>query len=233
MGYLSLLLWNFTEIIVQGTQVGLPLLIFVYKDVNSLFINSTNNTTQSFVETSHRYSWHKRPTVFQYYQYSRHATANFSWQGPIDVSFDIRPTDFYYSLRHNTHLEVELCPLTLFYDTQLSNLSLITWIAVFYLQIHLSAAVADRLDLYFWSLNNKWRLTSTTNQLCEQETFMLLPPPPSQPRVTWSFVKVSTNQVWAVCSKCYPASRIPCRFPVFSPLSRVYICMVPPPAFVS
>lgn len=139
MGYLSLLLCNFTEIIVRGTQVGLPLLAFVYKDVNSLFINSTNNTTQSFVKTSHRYSWHKLPTVLQYYQYSQHATTNFSWLGPIDVSFDMRPTAFYYSLRRNTHLEVELCPLTPFYDTQLSNLALITWILVFYLRIHLSA----------------------------------------------------------------------------------------------
>lgn len=54
--------------------------------------------------------------------------------------------------------------------------------------------------------------------------------PPSQPRVTLSFVKVSTNQLWAVFSKCYPASCIPCQFPVLSPLSGVYICMVPPPA---
>lgn len=117
MGYLSLLLCNFTEMIVQGTQVGLPLLKFVYKDVNFLFINSTNDTTHSFVETSHRYSWHKRPAVLQYYQYSRHATANFSWLGPIYVSFDMQPTAFYYSLRRNTHLEVELGPLTPFWHS--------------------------------------------------------------------------------------------------------------------
>lgn len=229
MGYLSLLIyWNNC----WGTQVSLPLLTFVYKDVNSLFINSTNNTTQSFVETSHRYSWHKRPTVFQYYQYSRNATANFSWLGPIDVSFDMWPTAFYSSLRRNTHLEVELCPLTLFYDTQLSNLTLITWIAVFYLRIHLSAGCCGPSRLILFESEQQVTSDFHNESVIWTRNCHVTPPPPSQPRVTWSFVKVSTNQLWAVCPKCYPASLIPCQFPVLFPLSGVYICMVPPPAFV-